>query len=131
MQYLKAALQSIYDGDAVLQIDLKKLYFVNKAASGQRPFGLISPIQGSHMYSSHNRIDWLPIEFKIEARSENSLLTAVESVYTAYDNAVLPYDGSDYVHVSIRRVDFDGPHEESGVWTFTIYYIIQRAKALA
>lgn len=131
MKYLKAALQAIYDGDAVLQNDLKKLYFVNKAASGQRPFGLIEPVQGSHMYASHNRIDWLPIAFKIEARSEDGLLTAVDSVYAAYDNAVLPYTGSDYVHVSIRRVDFDGPTEESGIWTFIIYYVIQRAKSLA
>ncbi len=131
MQYLKAALQSIYDGDAVLQIDLKKLYFINKAASGQRPFGLIKPLQGSHMYSARNRIDWLPIEFKIEARSEDSLMAAIDSVYNAYDNAVLPYNGSTYKHVSIRRVDFDGPYEESGVWTFTIFYVIQRSKVLA
>ena len=130
MQYLKAALLSVYEGDGALQSVVKNMYFVNRPASGQRPFVLIRPIVGSHIYTSHNRIDWLPINFVVEARTEASLMAAVDLIYLAYDTASLIYTGS-YTHVSIRRVDFDGPHEDSGTWTFTIYYVIQRVKVRA
>ncbi len=128
MQYLKAALLSVYDGDAALQSAMTGMYYVNRPASGQRVFAIINPIVGSYMYTARNRIDWLPVSFEIQARSEDSLMTAVDLMYLAYDEAVLVYGGS-YVHVSIIRVDTDGPYEQSGTWTFTIFYVIQRAKA--
>lgn len=131
MKYLKAALKAVYEGDALLNSALKNLYFIDKPASGQRPFAVIKPMPGSHIYTSRNRIDWLPIHFEVEGRTADSVSDVAELLYSAYDNAVLSYTGSSYSHISIRRVDFDGPNEQSGTHTFSIYYVIQRAKQLA
>lgn len=130
MKYLGQALLALYEGSATLKAVLQDMYFINKPASARRPFALITPIAGTHGYSSQNRIEWIPVTFVIEGRTQESVMDAAEALYRVYDNATLQYAVAFCEHISIRRLGFSGPDEDSGVWTYSVDYGIQRARGL-
>ena len=129
MKYLKTALLAVYNGDASLTAALDSMYFVNKPASAKKPFGLILPVPGEQSFSSVNKLEMIPVQFRIEGRTHDQVSDASEALKNAYDFATLVYSGSSYVHNSIRQISFEGPEEHSGTWIYTIEYLVKRSES--
>ena len=129
MKYLKTALLEKYSESAALKNVCKHMYFIDRPASPQRPFALVTIVPGDHGYTSANRVDIIVAQFEIEGRTLEAISDAIEQFHLVFDHATLDY-GDVFKHISIRRTNFDGPKEESGIWKHTMDYLIQRSKAL-